>query len=110
VPSTESVTQVSPQQRISAIPASWKRLSQAAFLFVAAATSPCFPLPPRSRFGFSPDPTSTVLVFTALPARRRITLAEARRRALAAMDLAEERRHRLRDEEARRWQLLDAVS
>jgi len=50
---------------------------------------------------------NTVNFFATLPVRKRISLGEARRRALESMEIVELHRSRIRDEEARRWELLD---
>lgn len=109
-PSTGSDTGAVDVNRLGRFGEGWRRIGQVAVMFVATTTSSCVPLQYRNRFGLPPEDTATVLVYGAMPAKHRITLAEARRLALAALDLAEDRRRRIRDEEARRWQLLDAIS
>lgn len=109
-PSTESDTRAIDVNRLRRVSEGWRRIGRAAVMLVATTTSSSFPFQYRNRFGLLPEDTATVLLCRAMPAKHRITLAEARRRALAALDLAEDRRRRIRDEEARRWQLLDAIA
>ena len=109
-PSTESVSRGVNPNRLRATADAWRMVGHAAIMLVATTTSACFPISYHNRFGFSPEETTTVFIQTSMPAKRRITLAEARRRALDALDLAEDRRRRVRDEEARRWQVLDAIT
>lgn len=84
-----------------------KTIGQTAVLVMTTATTPCAAA--ERRFIFPESRPNTVNFLATLPVRRRISLGDARRRALETMEIVELHRSRIRDEEARRWELLDMV-
>ncbi len=108
-PSTEPLSGAITPNRMRAFSEAWRKMGQAAVMFVATSTSTCFPLPYRDRLGFSPYETSTVISHRTLPVRKLITLGEARRLSLETVRIADQHRQTIVTQQARRDALLDSL-